>query len=323
MTIRSFVAPFVTVVAALLSPLALRAQLPNATMGLVRDPRVVAALADISAGRIRQTDSVLVAFGTRNTFSDTLSDTRGIGAARRWIYREFRAYSRDCGGCLHVEYDPQLTAVPRAQNQKVNMVNVLAWLPGRDTTRVVVMGGHYDSCICNINAMDSTADAPGADDDGSGSSAVIELARVMSKRFPHGLDATMLFVTYAGEEQGTLGSRNLAERLRAAGYTVVAGMTDDIVGNVFAEDGSADSTSVRIYGVDSIPSGGGELVRYAWGAGQLYLPKFRCARHSASTGSAAAAIMARSTDSAFRRCGSPSAWRTTSGSTCRPTCSRT
>ncbi|HVT40884.1 MAG TPA: M20/M25/M40 family metallo-hydrolase [Gemmatimonadaceae bacterium] len=255
--------------------------MPDARMGLVRDVQVAAALADISPARIRHTDSALVAFGTRNTFSDTLSTVRGIGAARRWIYNELRTYSRDCGGCLRVEYDAAEMALARANGQRVNVVNVLAWLPGRDTTRVIVMGGHYDSCVCGVplnggigGGNDGISDAPGADDDGSGTSAVIELARVASMRYPKGLDATIIFALYASEEQGTNGSRHLAERLRDGGYRIIAGMTDDIVGNVVAEDGAVDSTSVRIYAADSVPSGGGELARYVWALGQTYLRGF-------------------------------------------------
>ena len=244
-------------------------------IGLTRDAALAAALADVSPLRIRQTDSALVSFGTRNTMSDTTSDSHGIGAARRYLYRELRAYSRDCSGCLRVEYDPAMIVNARhPQRVTMNVVNVLAWLPGRDTTRVVVMGGHYDSCVCKTNTNDSTSTAPGADDDGSGSSAVLELARVMSKRYPKGLDATIVFALYAAEEQGTLGSAHLAQRLKDAGLTIVAGMTDDIVGNVIAENGKKDSTSVRIYAVDSVPSLSGELARYVWGLGAVYLPKF-------------------------------------------------
>ena len=248
---------------------------PDTAIGLKRDAALAAALADVSPARIRQTDSALVSFGTRNTMSDTLSDTRGIGAARRYLYHELRAYSRDCSGCLRVEYDPaKIVNTRHPQRVTMDVVNVLAWLPGRDTTRVVVMGGHYDSCICRINTNDSTSTAPGADDDGSGTSAVLELARVMSKRYPKGLDATIVFALYAAEEQGTLGSTHLAQQLKAAGLTVVAGMTDDIVGNVVAENGKTDSTSVRIYAVDSVPSQSGELARYVWGLGRVYMPKF-------------------------------------------------
>ncbi len=187
---------------------------PDAAIGLKRDAALATALADISPARIRQTDSALVSFGTRNTMSDTTSESHGIGAARRYLYHELRAYSRDCSGCLRVEYDPAMIVNARhPQKVTMNVVNVLAWLPGRDTTRVVVMGGHYDSCVCKTNTNDSTSTAPGADDDGSGTSAVLELARVMSKRYPKGLDATIVFELYAAEEQGTLGSGLLALRL--------------------------------------------------------------------------------------------------------------
>ncbi|MHB1311615.1 MAG: M28 family peptidase [Gemmatimonadaceae bacterium] len=248
---------------------------PDVTIGLAKDASLAAALADVSAARIRYTDSVLVSFGTRHTMSDTTSDTRGIGAARRYLYNELRAYSRDCGGCLRIEYDPHDVQIMRFRDRPTaHVVNVLAWLPGRDTTRVVVIGGHYDSCICSVDAADATSDAPGADDDGSGTSAVVELTRVVSKRFPKGLDATIVFALYAAEEQGLLGSTGLARRLHDEQKTVVASFTDDIVGNVVADDGRTDSTSLRVYAVDSIPSRSGELARYVWGVGALYTPAF-------------------------------------------------
>ena len=248
---------------------------PDIRIGLWRDPRIVAALADISPARIRATDSTLVAFGTRHTLSDTVSETRGIGAARRFLYGELRAYSRDCGGCLRVEFDSHDVQIARFRDRPTaRVVNVLAWLPGRDTTRVVVISGHYDSCICSTDVADATSDAPGADDDGSGSSAVVELARVLSKRFPKGLDATVLFAVVAAEEQGLLGATALARRLHDEHKTVVAAFTDDIIGNVVADDGRVDSTSVRVYAVDSVPSRSGELARYVWGIGAVYTPSF-------------------------------------------------
>ncbi|HEV7991469.1 MAG TPA: M28 family peptidase [Gemmatimonadaceae bacterium] len=260
----------------LLSPASTWAADPR--IGLRRDAALAAALADVEPARLRATDSTLVAFGTRNTLSDTLSATRGIGAARRWIHSRLESSSRDCGGCLRVEYDSAIVAMPRhPTGARVNVVNVLGILPGRDTTRVVVIGGHYDSCICSASAgatYDSASDAPGADDDGSGSSAVLEIARVVARRYPNGLDATIVFALYAGEEQGLLGSTHLAARLKREGKTVVAGMTNDIVGNVVADDGSADSTSVRIYAADPDSSGSRELGRYVWGLGALYLPAF-------------------------------------------------
>jgi peptidase M28-like protein len=245
-------------------------------IGLVHDPRLAGALADISAARIRATDSTLVAFGTRHAMSDTVSATRGVGAARRWIFATLSGYARDCNGCLRVEYDPSTVVVQRdPRKRSVDVVNVLAWLPGRDTSRVIVMGGHYDSCRCSLDSFDATGDAPGADDDGSGSSAVIELARVFSRHYPRGLDATIVFALYSGEELGLLGSTHLAQRLHAQGYHVVAGITDDIDGNVIAEDGRVDSTSVRIFAADPDNSPSRELGRYVWALDALYEPAFR------------------------------------------------
>lgn len=247
------------------------------TAALRRNPSVDSALADIDPAHIRHTDSMLVSFGTRNTFSDTTSSTRGIGAARRWIFSEFQRYSRDCGGCLRVDYNSKVQAVARAQGREVNIVDVLAWLPGRDTSRVVVISGHYDSCVCGLpgGGNDSVATAPGADDDGSGTSAVVELARVFSKHFPKGLDASIIFVTVAAEEQGLLGARQLAEWLHDHQYKVVAGMTDDIVGNVTSENGNMDSTTMRIFAADPDNSPSRELGRYVWSLDRVYLPNFQ------------------------------------------------
>jgi hypothetical protein len=264
---------------ALASPLCLRAQVPSVgraagpTAGLTKNATLALALRDISPANIRHTDSVLVAFGTRHTLSDTTSATRGIGAARRYIYATLDSISSRCGGCLHVEYDPAMVPLPRAPNHPpVNVVNVLAWLPGRDTSRVVVLTGHYDSCRCALDAMDSVSDAPGADDDASGTSDVIELARVFAHRFPKGLDATILFAAVAGEEQGLLGSTHLAKRLHDGGYRVSGDMSDDIDGNVSSDNGHTDSTSMRIYSGDPDNSPGRELARYADALAALYHP---------------------------------------------------
>ncbi|HEX2602590.1 MAG TPA: M28 family peptidase [Gemmatimonadaceae bacterium] len=253
----------------------------GATIGLKSDPALAATIADISASEIRATDSALVSFGTRHAMSDTLSATRGIGAARRYLFAKLNGYSQACGGCMRVEYDGEMMEMRgHPQRPMVNIVDVEAWLPGRDTTRVIVIGGHYDSCGCArtdigpLARFEATQDAPGADDDGSGTSAVMELARVFSKHFPHGLDATIIFVAYSGEEQGLYGSTHLAQRLHAAGYNVVSAFTDDIVGNVVADDGTTDSTSMRIFGADPDNSSSRELARYAWATGTIYNPRF-------------------------------------------------
>jgi acetylornithine deacetylase/succinyl-diaminopimelate desuccinylase-like protein len=265
----------------------------NVTMGLASDPALAAAIREISPSEIRATDSALVSFGTRHAMSDTMSATRGIGAARRYLFAKLSGYSKACGGCLRIEYDPAMMEMRgHPERPMVNIVNVIAWLPGRDTNRVVVMGGHYDSCICArsdlgpLARFEATQDAPGADDDGSGTSAVVELARVFSKHFPHGLEASVIFVAYSGEEEGLYGSTHLAQRLHAAGYHVVSAFTDDIVGNVVAEDGSVDSTTVRIFGAEPDNGSSRELARYAWATGTIYnsgfgiLPVFRLDRIS-------------------------------------------
>src|SRR5438105_4689881 len=250
-------------------------------MGLKRDAALAAAIGDISAAQIRTTDSALVSFGTRHAMADPLSSTRGSGAARRYLFEKLSGYGKSCGGCLRVEYDPALMEMRgHPQRPTVNIVNVIAWLPGRDTSRVVVMGGHYDSCICArtdlgpLARFEATQTAPGADDDGSGTSAVVELARVFSKHFPRGLESSIIFVAYSGEEEGLYGSTHLAQRVHAAGYKVVAAFTDDIVGNVVAEDGSVDSTTVRIFGAEPDNGPSRELARYAWATGTIYNPSF-------------------------------------------------
>ena len=275
------------VFAAVAAPLAAQrhvttSAVPDATMGLIRDPALAATIAEISAARIRETDSALVSFGTRHTMSDTLSKTRGIGAARRYLFAKLSGYSKACGGCLRVEYDPALLEMRgHPERPLVNVVNVLAWLPGRDTSRVLVMGGHYDSCICArtdlgpLARFEATRDAPGADDDGSGTSAIVELARVFSRHFPRGLETSVIFVAYSGEEEGLYGSTHLAQRLHAAGYRVISAFTDDIVGNVAADDGTVDSTSVRIFGAEPDNGASRELARYAWATGTIYNPRFR------------------------------------------------
>lgn len=252
------------------------------TLGMQRDPRITMLLRDISPARIFTYDSALVSFGTRNTYSDTLSQTRGIGAARRWIHAALSRFSAECGGCLRVEFDVGTMPAPRMPGRPMRQVtNVLAWLPGRDTSRVIVIGGHYDSCVCAVReqgggpgTLDSVSTAPGANDDGSGTAAVIELARVFSRAYPRGLDATVIFALHDAEEQGLIGSTHLARRLKAGGYHVIAGMTDDIIGNVMAEDGTGDSTSVRIFAPDPDASASRELARYVWALGAVYQPDF-------------------------------------------------
>ncbi len=241
------------------------------------DPAIRAAVQEISVARLRATEEKLVGFGTRHTLSDTVSATHGIGAARRWIFATLEGYSQACGGCLEVRYDPHDVVIQRfPSHPTAHVVNVVATLRGRtDPKRLVVVTGHYDSCVCSLNQQDSTSDAPGEDDDGSGTAAVLELARVFSERFSHGLDGTIVFATVAAEEQGLYGSQGLAQELTAdSTLQVEADITNDIVGNVRGQKGGIDSTAMRVFA--GLPDDGPsqQLARYAVQAGHAYVPRF-------------------------------------------------
>jgi len=240
----------------------------------VRDPAIGALLNSISINQIRTDLTRLVGFGTRHTLSDTISSQRGIGAARRWIYGQFQAMSTDCGGCLQVEYDPHRAANARTNNDTVDVVNVIAKLPGRtEPNRIIIVEGHYDSCICSVNMTDATSDAPGANDDGSGTTAVLSLARAFSKAFPKGLNASVWFVTVAGEEQGLFGSTGLASELAGrSDVQVYAALTSDIAGNVHGQKGGVDSTSIRVFAGEPNDGPSRQLARYIEAVGETYVP---------------------------------------------------
>jgi hypothetical protein len=217
------------------------AQTPNpATLG--EQPLLRALAGQVSPERQRATIAKLVSFGTRHTLSDTASNSRGIGAARRWIAAEFQAISKDCGGCLKVETPAEVFTNKRIP-KPTEVMDVLAILPGTtDPDRVIVISGHYDSRVTDV--MNATGDAPGANDDGSGTAAVIEAARVLSKqRFP----ATLVFAALAGEEQGLNGGHVLADYATAHNWKVEADLNNDIVGNTEGMSGVRDNTHVRVF----------------------------------------------------------------------------
>jgi Zn-dependent M28 family amino/carboxypeptidase len=196
----------------------------------------------VSAERQKAMISALVGFGTRHTGSETKSDKRGIGAARRWIASEFNSISKDCGGRLKVETPSAVVTAERLAGP-TEVVNVLGILPGTtDPGRVIVISGHYDSRVSD--ARNFTSDAPGANDDASGTAAVIEAARVLCKRqFP----ATLVFAALAGEEQGLLGGKILADYAISKGWFVEANLNNDIVGNTEGIGGVRDNTHVRVF----------------------------------------------------------------------------
>ena len=200
---------------------------------------------EIDARRIEASIRKLVSFGTRNTLSSQDDPKRGIGAARDWIIAEMQRYAADSGGRMRVELQsfeqPRAGRIPRP----VKITNVLAWLDGTQPNpgkRLFVVSGHYDS-MCG-RATDGECDAPGANDDASGTAAVMEMARVMSR---HQFEAPILFAAVAGEEQGLLGSRYLAEKLQNDGWRVEAMLTNDIIGSSRGGNGVKDDRSVRVF----------------------------------------------------------------------------
>jgi hypothetical protein len=243
MTTRSIVAVSAALGAAL--GLSLLAPHADATPDRATPADVKAMLRNISAQRIEATIRKLVSFGTRNTLSDTKSDERGIGAARRWIKAQLDACAQQSGGRLKVELDTFTAQPNRRIAQPTELVNVVATLPGdqkESADRIYIVSGHYDSMPSS--PTDPTTDAPGADDDASGTAAVIELACAMSKLH---FDATLVFMTVAGEEQGLVGSTHVAEEAKKAGKNVAGMFTNDIIGNSRSEDGRVDRGRVRLF----------------------------------------------------------------------------
>ena len=210
-------------------------------------PQIEKIVSEISAKNIEATIRKLVSFGTRHSLSETESETRGIGAARRWIKAEMERYAKESGGRLQVAFD-EFTQQPGGRiNRPVQLVNVVATLPGKQAEskdRIYVVSGHYDSCVCAQDVMDATSDAPGANDDASGTAAVMEMARVMSK---YEFDATLVFMTVAAEEQGLLGSTHWAEMAKQKNLNVAGMITNDIIGSSHAEDGHIDDKQVRLF----------------------------------------------------------------------------
>ncbi|WP_374516171.1 M20/M25/M40 family metallo-hydrolase [Brevundimonas sp.] len=197
---------------------------------------------EVRPERMRADIQTMVDFGTRHTLSETRSDTRGIGAARRWVQREFEALSRDCGGCLTV-VTPSDTVTGRRVPTPTEVVDVVAIQRGTgDPNRVIIISGHLDSRVTDV--MNFTDDAPGANDDASGVAAVLEAARILSK---HRFDATLVFAALSGEEQGLLGGKILADYARAQGWRVEANLNNHIVGNSEGQSGVRDTTRVRVF----------------------------------------------------------------------------
>jgi hypothetical protein len=251
------------------------------------DPAIGAIVAKVSAERLQAADTKLVGFGTRNTFSEKLGDQRGVFAARAWIADQFREIAKASQGRMTVAYDTHVHAadgkrVPR----DVEISSVIATLRGDEPGgRTYVMSSHYDSR--NSDNADITQDAPGADDNGSGTAAVIEAARVMAALPTH---ATVIFATYDSEEQGLLGSAHHAAALKAAGVDVEGDLNNDIIGASVGDQGEKNPGLVRIFS-EALAAGADpkqvnlvgnendspsrELARYAQEVGDRYQPDFK------------------------------------------------
>jgi hypothetical protein len=256
-----------------------------------QNPTIRNIVREIDARNIEQTIRKLVSFGTRNTNSEQSNPNRGIGAARDWLYAEFVHAAETSGGRMTVEkqsYEqPKAARVP----EPITVTNVVATLRGtqpESADRMYVVSGHYDS-MCG-NPSDAKCDAPGANDDASGTAAVLEMARVMAK---YKFDATIVFMAVAGEEQGLLGSTHFAEEAKKKNWNVDAMFTNDIVGNTLGGNGVRDRGNVRVFS-EGVPSNeteaeattrrsvGGEndsasrqLARFIKEIGDSFVPQFK------------------------------------------------
>ena len=253
------------------------------------DPRVEKIVAAVSEQRLRDLLTKLVSFGTRNTLSDQASPTRGIGAARNWILEEMRRSSEK----LRVTFDTHIIPPQGRITRPVDLRNVVAILPGRSPRRIYV-SGHYDSLnIGGQNASNSAApgtttggdrqtrpdfdhnvEAPGANDDGSGTVLTMELARVFAESGIE-FDATLVFICWAGEEQGLVGSRAHAMDLAQQKIAVDAMFNNDIVGNSRGGNGIVDAESVRVYAIGPEDSPARALARHIVKTAGIYVPSHR------------------------------------------------
>lgn len=213
---------------------------PNVTRHQAGIDKIVS---EVSSKRIEAYVRKLVSFGTRHTMSDTASETTGIGAARRWIKGELERCG--AGSRMQVAFDSYTAPAGGRLSRPTEIVNVVATLPGlqaESKDRMYVVSGHYDSRVTDV--MNYTDTAPGANDDASGTAAVMELACVMAK---YDFDATIVFMTVAAEEQGLLGATHWAEEAKKNNWNVAGMFTNDIIGSSTADDGRKDDKQVRLF----------------------------------------------------------------------------
>ena len=222
------------------------------------DSKIYDIIEAVSAERIKSDVKTLTEFGTRNTFSDTISNTQGIGAARRWIKSEFETISKACDNCMEVFY--QKDFVTKKENIRVPhdawIVNVVAVQKGtKYPNRYVIMSGDIDSRASDT--MDFTTDAPGANDNASGMAGTIEAARVLSK---YKFESSIIYVGLSGEEQGLFGGAGLAKYAVDKGWDIIGILNNDMIGNITGVDGVIDNRSFRIFS-EPVPANETERAR--------------------------------------------------------------
>ena len=211
-----------------------------------KDPEIASMVKEVNPDSLKSYITTMVSFGTRSTISSVTDSKRGIGAARNWALSKFQEFAAASGGRMTCVLD---TTTYQPDGQRVagpiNLGNVVATLKGTDPNdhRIFLISGHLDSRKTSI--MDQTGDAPGANDDGSGSAAVLECARIMSR---HTFPATIIFVTVSGEEQGLLGSAFMAKKAKAQNWDIEAVLNNDIIGsNNSSETNIINNTQVRVF----------------------------------------------------------------------------
>jgi Zn-dependent M28 family amino/carboxypeptidase len=218
--------------------------LANSKLTAQNTSQIYGIINSISAERIEKDITTLTNFGTRHTLSDTTSNTRGIGAARRWIKSEFESISNDCANCLEVSY--QKNFIEKDDKRIVNdvwIVNVLAIQRGtKYPNRYILMSGDIDSRVSDVN--DYTSDSPGANDNASGMAGTIEAARILSK---YKFENSIIYVGLSGEEQGLFGGKGLANYAKENKWEIVGVINNDMIGNIKGVDGVIDNRTFRIF----------------------------------------------------------------------------
>ena len=209
------------------------------------DQRIYDIMNKVSAERIKKDVTTLVNFGTRHTLSDTVSNTRGIGAARRWIKSEFDRISEKCNDCLEVSYQRDLVKKEESNRipKDVWVVNVVAIQRGTTyPDRYIIMSGDIDSRVSDANNY--TSDSPGANDNASGMAGTIEAARVLSN---YKFENSIIYLGLSGEEQGLFGGQGLVKSAKEKGWDIIGIFNNDMIGNIKGGDGIISNTDFRIF----------------------------------------------------------------------------